>query len=329
MNDEHPRVFVSHASEDKERFVKKFSTLLLENGVDAWTSFWEINDGDSLIKKIFDEGIEESSQFIVVLSKYSINKPWVQKELSIAIVKQIEEKYKIIPILLDNVSIPTSLKDTQYRRIKDLINIENDTKETINSIFGLYNKPNLGKIPVFDNYKTFSLPNLSKLDNIILDICFDLLPERDQKPYILDLAKLIKISKDKGIEENDVHDSLLFLKSKYFLTGDYAYIGSKQILIYPQFTTWGFQQLASLRIAGFTQLTLNIATYIYNEFSNNEYIQLNSYDIAQKFNLSYSYSRYFVKIIEEKKFCKISETIGCIWIKCITPDLRRWMENKN
>lgn len=329
MNDEHPRVFVSHAGKDKERFVKKFSTLLRENGVDAWVSFWEINDGDSLVKKIFDEGIEATSQFVVILSENSIDKSWVQKELSIAIVKQIEEKYKIIPILLDNVSIPTSLRDTKYRRIKDLTNIENDTKEIINSIFGLYSKPKLGKIPVFDNYKSFSHPNLSKLDNIILDICFDLLAERDQKPYILDLAKLIKFSKEKGIEENDVQDSLLFLKSKYFLTGDYAYIGSKQILIYPQFTTWGFQQVASLRIEGFTQLTINIATYIFNEFSNNEYVQLNSNDIAQKFNLCYSYSRYFAKIIEEKKFCKISETIGCIWIKCITPELKRWMENKN
>ena len=32
----HPKVFISHASEDKERFVVNFATALRENGIDAW-----------------------------------------------------------------------------------------------------------------------------------------------------------------------------------------------------------------------------------------------------------------------------------------------------
>ncbi len=31
-----PKVFISHASEDKARFVTEFATKLRENGVDAW-----------------------------------------------------------------------------------------------------------------------------------------------------------------------------------------------------------------------------------------------------------------------------------------------------
>ncbi len=51
-----PKVFVSHASEDKERFVTEFSTKLRENGVDAWLDKWEMLPGDSLVDKIFEEG---------------------------------------------------------------------------------------------------------------------------------------------------------------------------------------------------------------------------------------------------------------------------------
>ena len=35
-----PKVFVSHASEDKDRFVNTFATKLRENGVDAWLDKW-------------------------------------------------------------------------------------------------------------------------------------------------------------------------------------------------------------------------------------------------------------------------------------------------
>ncbi|HFT7679416.1 TPA: toll/interleukin-1 receptor domain-containing protein, partial [Citrobacter braakii] len=76
-----PKVFVSHASEDKDRFVMAFAERLRANGVDAWVDKWEIQVGDSLVRKIFSEGLAECSAIIVVLSNYSVNKPWVREEL--------------------------------------------------------------------------------------------------------------------------------------------------------------------------------------------------------------------------------------------------------
>jgi hypothetical protein len=48
-NDRAPKVFLSHASEDKERFVIRFATELRNNGVNVWLDKWEILLGDSLI----------------------------------------------------------------------------------------------------------------------------------------------------------------------------------------------------------------------------------------------------------------------------------------
>jgi hypothetical protein len=53
-----PRVFLSHASEDKDRFVLPFARALRANGVDVWLDKWEILPGDSLVDKLFEEGLK-------------------------------------------------------------------------------------------------------------------------------------------------------------------------------------------------------------------------------------------------------------------------------
>jgi len=61
---EAPKVFISHASEDKDRFVIPFATRLRENGVDAWVDRWEMNPGDSLVDRIFEEGLKNAAAVI-------------------------------------------------------------------------------------------------------------------------------------------------------------------------------------------------------------------------------------------------------------------------
>ena len=99
---EAPRVFMSHASEDKERFVLGFARRLRERGIDVWLDRWEMYPGDSLVDKIFTEGIGKASAVVVVLSVYSVNKPWVREELNAAVVKRINSGSKLIPVVLDS-----------------------------------------------------------------------------------------------------------------------------------------------------------------------------------------------------------------------------------
>lgn len=109
---ENPRVFVSHAGEDQPRFVQDFCTQLMRHGVDAWYSGWEMKPGDSLVEKMFS-GIDSSSAFIVVISRHSVRKPWVQEELEAAIARSVAEdrNYRIIPLVIDEeVQVPTSVR---------------------------------------------------------------------------------------------------------------------------------------------------------------------------------------------------------------------------
>jgi hypothetical protein len=53
--------FLSHASKDKDRFVLPFAVGLRAKGIDAWEDRWEMLPGDSIVQKIFEEGINNSS----------------------------------------------------------------------------------------------------------------------------------------------------------------------------------------------------------------------------------------------------------------------------
>ena len=91
-----PKVFVSHASEDKDRFVVEFARRLRENGVDAWLDQWEMKPGDSLVDKIFEEGLKEARAIVVVLSATSVLKPWVREELNASVVNRISRVPRLI-----------------------------------------------------------------------------------------------------------------------------------------------------------------------------------------------------------------------------------------
>ena len=106
-------IFLSHNSKDKF-FVRNLSDHLRSYGVRVWLAEAEISVGDSLTQKI-GEAIEETDYVGVVLSHNSINSEWVQRELQIALQKEIRgKKIVVLPILIETVEIPPFLKDKLY-----------------------------------------------------------------------------------------------------------------------------------------------------------------------------------------------------------------------
>src|SRR4030081_2036555 len=103
-----PKVFLSHASDDKERFVLAFAKRLRDKGVDDWLDKWEILLGDNLVDKIFEEGLKQGAAVIIVLSRLSVEKPWVKEELNASFVARINRQTKIIPVVIDDCTVPES-----------------------------------------------------------------------------------------------------------------------------------------------------------------------------------------------------------------------------
>jgi len=211
-----PKVLISHACEDKDRFVVPFATRLRANGVDAWVDIWEINPGDSLIDKIFDEGLKNSEAMIVVLSRHSIDKPWVREELDAGMVKKIAKKIRLIPIRLDSCDVPECLQHTAWQDITDLDNFDVAFQRILNSIFGEYEKPPLGEPPRYVQSDSPRLEGLSKIDATIFSLCCDRTFEVPNRmidaDWLAEATGAIGISMEHVVETQEVLDNLGYAK---------------------------------------------------------------------------------------------------------------------
>lgn len=90
-------LFISHASEDKERFVRPLARALHSLGVSVWYDEFSLRPGDSLSRSI-DQGIADSRFGVVVVSPAFISKPWPDYELRGLVTREIAQGARIIPV---------------------------------------------------------------------------------------------------------------------------------------------------------------------------------------------------------------------------------------
>lgn len=90
-------VFISHASEDKESFVRGLAAELTRLGLRVWFDEWTLRLGDSLRRKI-DEGLRASSFGVVVMSPSFFAKNWPQVELDALFAIEMSGKKVILPV---------------------------------------------------------------------------------------------------------------------------------------------------------------------------------------------------------------------------------------
>lgn len=257
-----PKVFISHAHEDKKRFVTGFARKLRENGVEAWIDEWEIAPGDSLVDKIFEEGIKECDSFLIVLSKNSVNKKWVKEELNSAVIQRIEKDTDLIPILIDeNIEIPVSLQNTLRVEINDLSNYETELENLLMKLYGVSKKPALGKKPKF--VVDYIIQGYTKLDSLVLRNIGDLIIEKEDFNYIISGKELLKRIEKYSINEDQIQESLEILDNDHQIN---LTITSGSLIHYPiQLTSLGFLTYAENFIKDFHQVELKVVSAIYND----------------------------------------------------------------
>ena len=118
--------FISHASEDKDGFVRGLAEALLARNVRVWYDEFTLKVGDSLRRNI-DRGLAESRFGVVIVSKNFFGKEWPQKELDALFSQEASSKTRILPIwheiskdevveyspmLADKVAFKTSMDST-------------------------------------------------------------------------------------------------------------------------------------------------------------------------------------------------------------------------
>lgn len=120
-------VFICHASEDKDDFVRPLAEKLRLQHLDVWYDEFSLKIGDSLTQKI-DEGLSKSRYGIVVLSPNFFKKPWAKRELNgLTLREMVEDRNLILPIwhrvnVQDVMQYSPSLADKKAGSSSDGIN---------------------------------------------------------------------------------------------------------------------------------------------------------------------------------------------------------------
>lgn len=96
-NDREYDFFISHASEDKENFVRPLTASLVEAGCKVWYDETVLKPGDSL-RRCIDKGLVDSRFGLVVISPSFIKKRWTDYELNGMVAKEMNGHKVIIPI---------------------------------------------------------------------------------------------------------------------------------------------------------------------------------------------------------------------------------------
>ncbi len=295
-----PKVFVSHASEDKARFVVDFARRLRENGVDAWLDQWEMKPGDSLVDKIFEEGLKEARAVVIVLSATSIQKPWVREELNTAVVNRISRGTKLIPVVIDNCEVPESLRSTVWQRVDDLGNYGEGLQRILSVIFDVNDKPAIGTPPARFSGSAPLIGGLSRVDDLVLRVIAKLVIDEDMGG-LLEWDRLRQELSLKDVPQQELLDSLDILEQHYFIKIGRV-LGAP--LSHVVLTAFGFQQYAEAYVDDYQDTVNQIAALLINEN-----VRQND-ELAGRVKKPVPFIDFILDLMENNNYIKVSKYVG-------------------
>jgi hypothetical protein len=294
------RAFLSHASDDKDRFVRRFAEKLMANGVDVWLDEWEINPGDNPVRKIFEEGLAACQVLILVMSARSICKPWVREEVDAAFVKKVEGRAKLIPIRLDGCDMPECLKTTRWESIDDFDNYDPSFQRILNGIFDHHPKPQLGTPPAYATSPVLPIAGLSRVDSLLLEKACRI--AIDQGHTLINLAEWLEALGSLALTEEQLTESQEILEEHGYIKR-LRTMGLREIYSFTV-TLSGFQEFAKVGISEFSGLVSQVAAIL----ARGEHMSGNS--IAAVVNQPLRIVEHVLELLENNGLVQISRTHG-------------------
>jgi hypothetical protein len=217
-----PRVYLAHASEDHETLAKPLACALMANGIEVWFDEWEIRTGDSLRRKM-EEGLANSTHFIVLLTSNSLHKPWVETEIDAGFVRAVDGASRFMGIRV-GVAVNDLSPFLRTRRCPELhLDQSSEVEELIADIHGVSGKPERGAAPRYvktlpEGLKAWSTSAVAVAEYLVrnseLAKKFDPqtnvtevaqateLPEEDIRLGVLDLAGNGMVEESKSLSRN-------------------------------------------------------------------------------------------------------------------------------
>jgi len=118
MVDIAPSIFISYAHEDRA-LADAFAKALEDEGARVWLDQGELLIGDSLIERI-SEAIAEFDFVAALVSEVSVQSNWCRKEISLAMIKQLQRGSRgvtVLPLRVGDVTMPPLLADVLWEQL--------------------------------------------------------------------------------------------------------------------------------------------------------------------------------------------------------------------
>ena len=281
-----PKVFLSFGWDDHQ-LAEKVAKKLMKNGIDTWWAEWEIQSGDSLRQRI-DEGLGSCTHFVVLLSRDSIEKPWVKQEMDAGLVRMLDEKCKFIPLRyeLPHTELPPLLQGRYSPEVKE----DGNLSQLINDILGVSRKPKLGNVP-FDE----ELPDIgfSVAATSLAKVFCDQSDTGTSSDPILSKEQVIELT---SLSNDDVEDALYELRA--FFKDDHYHVRPESELFVEfdkAFKGWNPEEDA-LRIA--------------SSILNDEKFSSNVQQIAEKYGWEPRRMNSAINYLINRDICRDTEVMG-------------------
>lgn len=118
MADPLPSIFVSYSHEDAA-LASALAAAMEDLGARVWLDQGELLIGDSLLERIA-EAIAEFDFVAALVSHASVESNWCQKEIALAMSKQLRRgsrRVTVLPLRVGEVAMPASLADVKWEQL--------------------------------------------------------------------------------------------------------------------------------------------------------------------------------------------------------------------
>jgi hypothetical protein len=106
------KVFISHTAVDKP-FVRRLASRLEKSHFQIWLDEHDLIAGDPLPESI-GKALQAAKVILVVVSKASVASKWLRYELNVATERMIKGECRVIPIVIDETSLPAEVRGLLY-----------------------------------------------------------------------------------------------------------------------------------------------------------------------------------------------------------------------
>ena len=255
--------------------------------------------GDSLVDKIFEEGLKEARAVIVVLSKVSVQKPWVREELNTSVVNRISRGTRLIPVVIDDCEVPESLRSTLWQKVDVLADYDQILQRILSAIFDVDDKPAIGQPPARFSGSASFISGLTRVDDLALRVIARI--QIDEDAGLVDWERLRAEPEIQNVPQQELIDSLDILEQYYYIKIGRV-LGAP--LSHAVLTDYGFQQFAQAYVDGYQDVVGRIAALLVNEnVRQNE-------ELATRVGKPRAFIDFVLNLLESNNHIKVSKYMG-------------------